>query len=87
MKKIPKTKSGKGWMNGAVPQGLGGAVSLNLLSAGMIDKELRLGESPGRFAFPACPASRQPLFVLLALFPPSHSTTVPLRSNPPRPVN
>lgn len=73
-------------MNGTVLQGLSGAVSLNLLSASMIDKELRLGESPGRFAFPACPASRQPLFVLLALFPPFTLNNRPptLKPTPPR---
>ena len=56
---------------------LSGAVRFNLLWAGRIAKEQWLGESPGRLAFPACLACRQPLFVLLALFSPLHTPTQP----------
>ena len=85
-KKIPKRKSWKGWTEGPVLQGFLGAISLNLLWASMIVKEQRMGESPGRFAFPACPASRQPLFVLLPPPPPppqhthTHTRTVNTRA-------
>lgn len=67
--------------------GLRGAVNLNLVWASVIVKEQRLGESPGRFAFPAWLASRQPLFVLLALppLPPTlYNRPPPLKPTSPR---
>lgn len=64
---------------------LSGAVRFNLVWAGSIAKEQWLGESPGRLAFPACLACRQPLFVLLALFSPLDTTSPhpPIHSPPP----
>lgn len=41
------------------------------------------GESPGRVAFPACLAGRQPLFVLPAIFPPLLTAGYP----PPTPIS
>lgn len=61
---------------------LSGAVRFNLVWAGSIAKEQWLGESPGRLAFPACLACRQPLFVLLALFSPLDTTS----PHPPHPL-
>lgn len=61
---------------------LSGAVRFNLVWAGRIAKEQWLGESPGRLAFPACLACRQPLFVLLALFSPLLTASTPPALHP-----